>query len=76
MLQLNKLSAEISEASVQITGSITGVINESKQSTEKLNEIVTVTEEQTASAEEVAASATALTEVSEQLAEVIKRFKV
>lgn len=76
VLHLNKLSTEISSLSVQITGSISNVISEANQATEKLNEIVTVTEEQTASAEEVSASAISLTTVSEQLADVIKRFKV
>ena len=76
MLHLNKLSTEISSFSVKITGSISNVINEANKATEKLNEIVTVTEEQTASAEEVSASAISLTNISEQLADVINRFKV
>ena len=76
MLHLNKLSTEISSFSVQITGSISSVINEANRATEKLNEIFTVTEEQTAAAEEVSASAISLTTVSEHLADVIKRFKV
>jgi len=76
IMEVSAVSEEMAASSQQITASIEDMANVSKESSAQVQSMAAATEEQLASMEEISASSASLSELAQELQQLISSFKL